>query len=109
MVPEPAAGLERVKSGAKVHLHQAFKCCPYAGAVTSQIHDFLEKNGYTVMRGPEGADVHVINSCGSDARLAQMTFDAIERIGTRSQETAPVVVTGCLCGIERARLETALA
>jgi tRNA A37 methylthiotransferase MiaB len=92
-----------VAPGARVRIHQAFKCCPYAGMITSRIHDYVERNGLVVVGPSDPADVHVINTCGSDASQAQLTFDALDRAGAE-----PVVVTGCLASIEPKRLLGAL-
>jgi MiaB/RimO family radical SAM methylthiotransferase len=97
-----------VPAGAKVYVHQAFRCCPFAGMVTSQVHDYVEHNGYEVVTDPAIAEVHVINTCGSDAEQAQLTYDAIGRV-RQAAPGAPVVITGCLASIEPKRLQAALA
>lgn len=90
-----------------MYLHQAFKCCPYAGMVTSQIHDYLERNKCVVVDDPALADVQVINTCGSDARNAQQTFDSIALVRDQAPGT-PVVITGCLNSIEPKAVARAL-
>ncbi|HMV68112.1 MAG TPA: radical SAM protein [Myxococcota bacterium] len=97
-----------VEAGSRVYVHQAFRCCPFAGMVTSQVHDYVELNGYEVVTDPAIAQVHVINSCGSDAEQSQLTYDAIQRV-RRAAPDAPVVVTGCLASIEPKRLLAALS
>lgn len=103
MANEPAF---RIAAGARVHLHQAFACCPYAGAVSSRVHDFLEKNGHEVVDDASAADVHVITTCGSDAGKAQLTFDVLDRLGDAAR-TQPVLALGCLVNIEPKRLREA--
>ena len=39
----------QIPKGENVFVHQAFECCPYAGLITSKIHDYVELNGYTVV------------------------------------------------------------
>jgi tRNA A37 methylthiotransferase MiaB len=97
-----------VAPGARVHLHQAFRCCPYAGTVSSQIHEYLEQNGYTLVADPKDADVQVVNTCGSDARQAALTWHVLEAVRVHRPDAA-VVVTGCLVSIEPAALAEALA
>ena len=96
-----------VEAGAKVFIHQAFKCCPFAGMVTSQVHDYVEKNGYVVVDNPAIATVHLINTCGSDAEQAQLTYDAIDRV-KREGPRRPVIVTGCLTSIDPKRIVASL-
>lgn len=96
------------RPGSAVYVHQAFRCCPYAGMVTSQVHDYLEQNGFRVVARPSEADVHLINTCGSDAVEAQRTFDALDRV-EREGPGRPIVVTGCLNSIEPKRLRERLA
>ena len=98
----------RVAPGSRVFLHQAFRCCPYAGAVTSQTHDYLEANGFVVVPDAESADVHVVNTCGSDARQAQLTWDVLGRLSS-STPAKPVVATGWLVSIDPRRLAAELA
>lgn len=88
-----------VPPGSSVYLHQAFKCCPYAGMITSQIYDYLERNAFTLVEDPALADVQLINSCGSDSRNAAQTFDAVASVRDLAPGT-PIVVTGCLNSIE---------
>ncbi|MDP2314666.1 MAG: radical SAM protein [Pseudomonadota bacterium] len=97
-----------IAPGARVHLHQAFRCCPYAGAISSRIHDYLAQNGYTLVADPADADVHVVNTCGSDARQASLTYDALAAIRARTPAAA-VVATGCLVSIEPGALAAAMA
>ncbi|MBM4365526.1 MAG: phosphotransferase [Deltaproteobacteria bacterium] len=92
--------------GAKIYLHQAFKCCPYAGTVSSRVHDYLHANGFVVVDRPGGADAHVVNTCGSDARQAQLTWDALAALRPTGK---PVVALGCLASIEPRRLDTELS
>ena len=96
-----------VEPGAKVFIHQAFKCCPFAGMVTSQVHDYVEKNGYVVVDNPSIAEVHLINTCGSDGEQAQLTYDAIDRV-KREGPRRPVIVTGCLTSIDPKRIVASL-
>ncbi len=98
----------RVVPGSRIFLHQAFRCCPYAGAVTSQVHDYLEANGFVVVADAESADAHLVNTCGSDARQAQLTWDVLQTLASRAP-TAPVVTTGCLVSIDPRRLAVELA
>ncbi len=97
-----------IAPGARVYLHQAFRCCPYAGAVSSRIHDYLAQNGYALVTDPAEADVHVVNTCGSDARQAALTYDALAGIQAHTPAAA-VVVTGCLVSIEPTALRGAMA
>jgi len=97
-----------VRPGARVYLHQAFRCCPYAGTVSSQTHDYLVANGYVITRNPLEAEVCVVNTCGSDARQAELTWEALAAIRANGPERA-VVVTGCLVSIEPKALGAALA
>lgn len=92
----------------RVHLHQAFRCCPFAGAVTGQMHEFFVQNGLTLVDDPDAADVHVINTCGSDAAQAELTWATLRRLAPRAGAVR-VVVTGCLVSIEPRRLATELA
>jgi tRNA A37 methylthiotransferase MiaB len=96
-----------VPAGSAVYIHQAFLCCPYAGMNTSRIHDYVEKNGYHVVEDPAAAAVHVINTCGSDAKQAQLTYDAIKLV-MQGRPDVPVVTTGCLNSIEPKRVAAAL-
>ncbi len=98
----------RVLPGTRVALHQAFRCCPFAGAVSSQVHDYLIANGFVLVEKAEDADVHVINTCGSDASQAQITWDTIEQVKGRVAG-ARVVALGCLVSIEPRRLTEALS
>jgi len=92
--------------GSRVRLHQAFRCCPYAGLVYSQIADFYEQNGMTLVEDDATADLHVVHSCGSDAAQSDISYDRLRALGgTR----AGVVLTGCLSRIEPRRVEAALA
>ncbi|MFM2161088.1 MAG: hypothetical protein RLZZ383_600 [Pseudomonadota bacterium] len=95
-----------VAPGSRVRLHQAFRCCPYAGTVYSQIADFFEQNGMTLVHGDGEADLHVVHSCGSDAAQSQLSFDALHALeGTK----AGVLLTGCLSRIDPKGVEAALA
>lgn len=96
-----------VPRGAGVFIHQAFRCCPYAGMVTSRIHEYVERNGYSVVDDPLNADVFVVNTCGSDAEQSQLTYEAI-RAARRVKPDVPVVATGCLNSIEPGPLRAAL-
>lgn len=96
-----------VEPGARVYIQQAFRCCPYAGMITSRIHDFVAENGYTVVEDPAAASVHVINTCGSDAEQSELTYDAIRRL-RGIQPDVPIVTTGCLNSIEPRKVEAAL-
>ncbi len=92
--------------GAKIYLHQAFKCCPYAGTVSSRVHDYLLGNGFRVVDSPAEADAHVVNTCGSDARQAQLTWDALAALRPTRK---PVVALGCLASIDPRRLDAELS
>ncbi len=92
--------------GTKVHLHRAFGCCPLAGAVGSRAHDYLERNGHIIVDDPKDADVQLVNTCGSDAGKAQLTYDAIDRVRAVAKDSA-VVAIGCLASIEPNRLDEA--
>ena len=96
-----------LRPGARVRLHQAFRCCPYAGAVSSQLADYLEQNGLQLVDNDEEAEVHLVHSCGSDARQAALSFDRLAAL--RAQGDAPVVLTGCLSRIDPRGVEAALA
>ncbi len=96
----------RVPRGSRVHILQAFACCPLAGAVTSRIHDYVEQNGHVLVDDPAEADVQIVNTCGSDAGKAQLTFDALARIRDAAPESA-LIVAGCLVNIEPKRLREA--
>ncbi len=97
----------QIPPGSTIYVHQAFKCCPYAGMITSQIHDYIERNHFHVADDPALADVQLINTCGSDARNAKQTFDAITLVRDQAEGT-PIVVTGCLNSIEPKQLTQAL-
>lgn len=88
----------QVPTGQNVFVHQAFECCPYAGLITSKIHDFVELNGYTVVDEPADAAVHVINTCGYNETRSQRAFRAIETVREAAPDSA-LVVTGCLTKI----------
>ncbi len=92
--------------GAKIYLHQAFKCCPYAGTVSSRVHDYLQANGFAVVDSPGEADAHVVNTCGSDARQAQFTWDALAALRPTAK---PIVALGCLASIDPRRLDAELS
>ncbi|GDX81385.1 hypothetical protein LBMAG42_31960 [Deltaproteobacteria bacterium] len=92
-----------MQPGSRVFLHQAFRCCPFAGAVSSQVHEFLVQNGYEVTTNAAEADVHLLNTCGSDASQAELTWHALQTIAQKAPH-AEVVVTGCLVSIEPKRL-----
>ena len=77
-----------VSPGARVYLHQAFRCCPYAGTVTSQTHDYLVANGFVVTHDPLDADVHVVNTCGSDARQAALTWEVLDALRREAPDRA---------------------
>ncbi|MBK7579473.1 MAG: radical SAM protein [Myxococcales bacterium] len=96
-----------IEKGANVFIHQAFACCPYAGLITSKIHDFVELNGYTVVDEPENAAVQVINTCGYNDTRSQLAYDAIQTVRDRNPEAA-VVVTGCLTRIEHHKVKDSL-
>lgn len=98
----------RVPPGSKVYLHQAFRCCPFAGATSGQVHDYLEQNGFVVVREPAQADVHLLNTCGSDAQQAALTWQVLH--GLAGAPTPPtVVVIGCLVSIEPQQMAAELA
>ncbi len=97
-----------VRPGTRVALHQAFRCCPFAGAVSSQVHDYLEANGFVLAANPDEAEVHIVNTCGSDAAQAQITWDTLAEVRRRTPE-ARIVALGCLVSIEPRRLAEALA
>lgn len=97
-----------VPRGRAVYVKQAFKCCPYAGMITSQIHDFLEQNGYEVVDDPTIADAQLVNTCGSDAAQAQLTYDTIADVREQAPGS-PIVIAGCLNSIEPKRIVAALA
>lgn len=92
----------------KVYLHQAFRCCPYAGAISSQIHDYLQHNHYTLVNDPQEANVHLINTCGSDRRQADLTWDVLRVIQQQNKDVT-VVTTGCLVSIEAKAMQAALS
>lgn len=95
-----------VAPGSRVRLHQAFRCCPYAGTVYSQIADFFEQNGMVLAPDDDDVDLHVVHSCGSDAAQSQLSFDALKALeGTRGG----VLLTGCLSRIDPKGVEAALA
>lgn len=96
-----------VRPGTRVALHQAFRCCPFAGAVSSQVHDYLEANGFVLAANPDEAEVHVVNTCGSDAAQAQITWDTLAEVRRRTPE-ARIVAIGCLVSIEPRRLAESL-
>jgi tRNA A37 methylthiotransferase MiaB len=96
-----------VRPGSRVFLHQAFRCCPFAGAVSSQVHDYLLANGFELVPDAEQAEVHVINTCGSDAAQAQITWNTVDEVKRRTPG-AQVVALGCLVSIEPRRLREAL-
>lgn len=92
-----------MRPGSRVFLHQAFRCCPFAGAVSSQIHEFLVRNGYEVTSKADEAEVHLVNTCGSDASQAELTWHALQTIAQKAPGSE-VVVTGCLVSIDPKRL-----
>ena len=92
-----------MQPGSRVFLHQAFRCCPFAVAVSSHGQELLIQNGYEVTTNAAEADVHLVNTCGSDASQAELTWHALQTIAERSPG-AEVVVTGCLVSIEPKRL-----
>jgi tRNA A37 methylthiotransferase MiaB len=94
----------RLPEGGSVRLHQGFRCCPYAGMVLGQLHDWCELNGLSVVE--EGGDVQLVHSCGSDASQAQLTWDALA--GLQGHE-GPVLVTGCLARIDPEGVAQALS
>lgn len=100
--------MQAVRPGTSVALHQAFRCCPFAGAVSSQVHAYLEANGFVIAESRDNAEVHVVNTCGSDASQAQITWDTVAEIRRRAP-TARIVALGCLVSIEPRRLAEVLA
>lgn len=94
-----------IPKGTPVFLHQAFRCCPYAGMISSQLHDYLEQNGYVLAERPQDAKIQLLNTCGSDASQAALTWHTLEAIRREAPEST-VVLTGCLVAIEpKATLE----
>jgi len=96
-----------VKQGAKVFVHQAFRCCPYAAVITSKIHDYLETNGFPVCDEPEEASALVVNTCGFNAGRSEQAVRTIGLLRRRAPAAA-LVVAGCLTRIERGRVRRAL-
>lgn len=97
----------QIPSGSNVFIHQAFRCCPYAGLITSKIHDFVEANGYSVVDEPSEAAVQVINTCGYNETRSQLALDAIATVRQESPDSA-VVVAGCLTRILPQAVDDAL-
>lgn len=96
-----------IPPGSRIHLHQAFRRCPYAGMVSSRVHAYLLETGHTIVDRPEDADVHLVNSCGSDARQAARTHEALDRVAAVGGERT-VAVLGCLVSIEASGVAAAL-
>ncbi len=90
----------------RVRIHQAFRCCPYAGAVTSRLHAWALANGCVL---DDAATLHIVNTCGSDARQAAMTTDALAAIHAAGGPDTRVIVTGCLVAIDPAVVRAGLA
>lgn len=97
----------RIAPGARVFVHQAFTCCPYAALITAKIHAFFEQNGCEVTDEPDHAALEVINTCGFNADRTERAVNAIGLVRERAPET-PVVVAGCLTKIEGSRVRAAL-
>ncbi|MBW2262951.1 MAG: radical SAM protein [Deltaproteobacteria bacterium] len=102
-----AAGKIEVPAGARVFVHQAFTCCPYAAMITAKIHDYFEQNGCTISDHPEEAAISVINTCGFNASRSEQALRSIRAIRKRAP-TSPLVIAGCLTRIERGRVQEAL-
>ena len=96
-----------VEQGARVFVHQAFRCCPYAAMITARIHDYLEANGFPVCDEPEEASALVVNTCGFNAGRSEQAVRTIGLLRRRAPAAA-VVVAGCLTRIERGRVRGAL-
>jgi tRNA A37 methylthiotransferase MiaB len=97
----------KVAPGTAVFVHQAFRCCPFAGAVSSQVHDYLRANGFRLVERPEDAAVHLVNTCGSDEAQARITWDTVAEVRRRTPG-AGVVALGCLVSIDPRGISRAL-
>ena len=93
---------EILRPGGRVRLHQAFRCCPYAGMVLGQLHDYFEANGLQIVTSDP--DVEVVHGCGSDAAQAQLSFDILGELAP----SRAVLATGCLARIDPRGIERAL-
>lgn len=96
-----------IPPGVPVFVHQAFTCCPYAGVITTKIHDYLEANGHPVVDEPERAAAMVVNTCGFNASRSEQALRVIGLLRGRAPGR-PLVVAGCLTRIERERVTAAL-
>ena len=81
--------------------------CPKNTVDSERMHRLLERNGYALSDGPEGADIIVVNTCGfiepAKEESIATTLDAAEY---KAKGTCKgVIVTGCLAERYQKELE----
>jgi len=70
-----------------------------------RLFSWIEANHCVVTEDPVGADLHLVNTSGSDARQAALTWDHLRNVYSEQ----PVILAGCLVSIDPEGVRAALA
>ena len=81
--------------------------CPRNQMDTAWLFPYFQANGWTIVERPETADLVIASACGFDAAAEE---ESIRRLGAlkKNLNGTPLIVTGCLAGINAARVSEQL-
>ncbi len=81
--------------------------CPRSQMDTAWLFPYFEANGWRIVERPDKADLVVASACGFDASFEEESIRSLLLL-KKSLNGTPLIVTGCLAGINAARVREQL-
>ena len=81
--------------------------CPRSQMDTAWLFPYFEANGWTIVERPDQADLVIATACGFDAAVEEESIRRLLLL-KKSLNGTPLIVAGCLAGINAARVSEQL-